>query len=229
MSDLDVDELAAYLHLTPEKVRKMAQRGKLPGRRRGDQWIFSEAEIHHWLEDQIGASDAEGLDKLDGVLDRRETRMDAPPPADTDLRSLIPLDAIEIPLAARTRGSVIRSMCDVVARTGLLWDAPAMAVSVAAREAMHPTALECGAALLHPRRPQSSILSDSVVGVGVTSSPIPFADNGQLVDVFFLICSYDDTTHLRILAELSRAITTTDLLSKLRSAETPADAHAAIG
>ena len=47
MEDLDVPKLAEYLHLTPEQVKKMAVRGRLPGRRVGGQWRFSEAEIHH--------------------------------------------------------------------------------------------------------------------------------------------------------------------------------------
>ena len=31
MEDLDVPKLAEYLHLTPEQVKKMAVRGRLPG------------------------------------------------------------------------------------------------------------------------------------------------------------------------------------------------------
>ena len=53
-NDFDIDSLATYLHLTPAKVTRMADRGKLPGRKVGGQWRFSEAEIHHWLEQRIG-------------------------------------------------------------------------------------------------------------------------------------------------------------------------------
>ena len=56
MDDLDVAKLAEYLHLTPDQVTRMAVRGKVPARKVVGQWRFSEAEIHHWLEERIGAS-----------------------------------------------------------------------------------------------------------------------------------------------------------------------------
>lgn len=219
MEDLDVAQLAAYLHLTPEQVSKMVMRGRLPGRKVGGQWKFSEAEIHHWLEEQIGVSDSEKLTRVQRVLDRA-----AGPITDRPIHELCTVDTIEIPLNARTRGSVIRSMCDLATRSGLMWDAAAMAEAVAAREQMHPTALDCGVALLHPRRPQTSILADSVLAMAVCPSPIPFADRGQLTDIFFLICSYDDTVHLRILAKLSRMIADGEMLDRIRQAESPAEA-----
>ncbi|TWU55144.1 PTS sugar transporter subunit IIA [Rubripirellula reticaptiva] len=219
MEDLDVAQLAAYLHLLPDQVNKMAMRGKLPGRKVGGVWRFSEAEIHHWLEEQIGVSDSEELGKVQQVLDRADPEI-----IDRPIHELCSVDSIEVPLNARTRGSVIRSMCDLAGKTGLMWDAPAMAEAVAAREQMHPTALDCGVALMHPRRPQTSILADSVIALAVCPSAIPFSDRGQLTDIFFLICSYDDTVHLRILAKLSRMISTGNMLENLRAAQSPADA-----
>lgn len=223
MEDLDVSRLADYLHLSPDQVTKMAVRGRLPARKVSGQWRFNEAEIHHWLEELIGVSDQEELDKVQRVLDRA-----AGQPTDRPIHELCTIDTIAVPLNARTRGSVIRSMSDLATRTGMLWDAPAMAEAVADREQMHPTALDCGVALMHPRRPQSSILSDSVVALAVCSSAIPFADAGQLTDVFFLICSYDDPVHLRILAKLSRMIADGEMLTKLREAESAADAWYAL-
>ena len=66
--DFDVMSLAAYLHLTPEQVRKMASRDRLPGRRVGGKWRFSRAEIHQWFEKKIGASDEQGLTEVEKVL-----------------------------------------------------------------------------------------------------------------------------------------------------------------
>ncbi len=54
MEDLDIAKLADYLHLTPPQVSKMALRGRIPARKVGGEWRFNEAEIHHWLEEQIG-------------------------------------------------------------------------------------------------------------------------------------------------------------------------------
>jgi len=220
MEDLDVPKLAEYLHLTPEQVQKMAVRGRLPGRRVGGKWRFSEAEIHHWLEEQIGVSDADELVKVQRVLNRASGQR-----AERPVRDLFSIETTAIPLNARTRGSVIRSMCDLAAQSGLMWDAPAMAEAVKAREKMHPTALDCGVALLHPRRPQTSILADSVVALAVCPSAMPFSDTGHLTDIFFLICSYDDASHLRILAKLSRMVADGQLLKNLRGSESAAEAH----
>ncbi|TWT80106.1 PTS system fructose-specific EIIABC component [Planctomycetes bacterium CA13] len=214
MEDLDVARLAEYLHLTPPQVIKMADRGKVPARKVGGHWVFSEAEIHHWLEDRIGASDSQQLDKVQEVLDRV-----APAAVDRPIYELCTVDTIAVPLNARTRGSVIRSMSELATKSGLMWDASVMSDAISAREEMHPTALDSGVALLHPRRPQTSILSDSVIALGVCPAPIPFAHRGQLTDVFFLICSYDDTSHLRILAKLSRMIVQDDILGELRNCQ----------
>ena len=220
MEDLDVPKLAEYLHLTPDQVKKMAVRGRLPGRRVGGQWRFSEAEIHHWLEEQIGVSDADELVKVQRVLNRATGQH-----VERPLGELCSIETTAIPLNARTRSSVIRSMSELAAQSGLMWDAPAMAEAVKAREKMHPTALDCGVALLHPRRPQTSILADSVVALAVCPSAIPFSDTGHLTDIFFLICSYDDASHLRILAKLSRMVADGELLPNLRGSESPTQAH----
>ena len=60
-SDFDMHTLARYLHLTPQQVAKLADRGKLPGRKVSGEWRFSKADIHHWLETRIGLSDEEEL------------------------------------------------------------------------------------------------------------------------------------------------------------------------
>ena len=219
MEDLDVPKLAEYLHLTPDQVKRMAVRGRLPGRRVGGQWRFSEAEIHHWLEEQIGISDADELDRVQRVLDRANGEA-----TDRPIHELCSMETTALPLNARTRGSVIRSMCDLATRSGLMWDAPAMSEAVRTREQMHPTALDCGVALLHPRRPQTSLLSDSVVALGICPSAIPFSDTGHLTDIFFLICSYDDSSHLRILAKLSRMVADGEMLSNLRQSESVTEA-----
>ncbi|WP_235935390.1 PTS sugar transporter subunit IIA [Candidatus Laterigemmans baculatus] len=221
VEDFDIGQLAAYLHLTPAQVLKMAERNRLPGRKVGGQWRFPEAEIHHWLEERIGAADEEQLERVEAMLDRSAGAEKTP-----RLGELLHPEAVAAPLLARTRSSVIREMCQLAANTGLLWDPAAMGEAVQAREAMHPTALDSGVALLHPRRPQTSILADSLIAVGICRSPLPFSDAGQLTDIFFLICSYDDAVHLRILAKLSRVLGSDDVLTGLRAAESPRDAIA---
>ena len=218
--DFDIAGLAAYLHLLPAQVSRLSDRGKLPGRRVSGQWRFSRPEIHHWLEQRIGLSDGEQLVQMERNLERVDPSQEGA----FSLAALIPKEAIAVPLAARTRGSVITSMSELAASTGLLWDSVKMAEAVTAREAMHPTALDIGVALLHPRRPLSSILSESIVALGIVGSGIPFGGR-SLTDIFFLICVTEDHQHLRILARLSRMISDEDWLASLRSARDARDAY----
>jgi PTS system nitrogen regulatory IIA component len=218
----DVNRLAEYLHMMPAAITRLAERGKLPGRRVGGQWRFSAAEIHHWLEDRIGLSDDDALVHVEGALDRASTSDD---PESISIADLLHPESIESPLEARTRGSVVTRMTELAARTHLLWDPQQMATAVRAREAMHSTALDIGVALLHPRRPMSSILAEAVLALGVTPRGIPFGSGGSVTDIYFLICSTSDHEHLRILARLSRLINDQEFLDTVRAAENSAVLH----
>jgi PTS system nitrogen regulatory IIA component len=220
-ADFDIDRLAAYLHMSAADVVKLAERGKLPARRVGGEWRFSAGEIHHWLEDRIGLSDEDGLVQMEGALDRA-AHEDA---TEVSIAALLRPEAIEVPLDARTRGSVIVKMTELAARTHLLWDPAKMAEAVRAREEMHSTALDNGVALLHPRRPMPGILAEAVLALGISPGGIPFGTGGRLTDIFFLICSTSDHEHLRILARLSRVINGQEFLAAMRSAADAATLH----
>ena len=104
--DFDVDRLAAFLHLLPAQVSRLADRGKLPGRRVGGRWRFSAAEIHHWLEDRIGFSDEHELVEMEGVLQR------AAPPGDEEpisIGRMLRVDAIGKEVCADTLLEATRS------------------------------------------------------------------------------------------------------------------------
>jgi PTS system nitrogen regulatory IIA component len=217
-SHFDIESLARYLCLAPNQVAKMAERGQLPGRKIGGEWRFSEAEVHHWLEQRLSdGSDAE-VKHVESVLNASVGEQ-----KEITIAGLLSAESIALPLPARTKASVVTAMVELAAQTGYLWDVARMDDAVKAREHLHSTALENGVALLHPRRPLPDILAQSFLALGHTSNGIPFGDTkGSLTDVFFLICSLDDPTHLRILARLSRLFLEPDLLAAIRSADSPA-------
>lgn len=216
--DFDIERLAAYLHMMPNVVLRLAERGKIPGRRVGGEWKFAGVEIHHWLENRIGISDEQELMQVEGVLERAAGNRLA---EEISIADLLHIDAIEVPLDAKTRASAIARMTELAERTHLLWDAAKMADAVRAREDMHSTALDNGVALLHPRRPMPAILAEAVLALGVATNGIPFGSGGNLTDIFFLICSTSDHEHLRILARLSRIINNHEFLSAMRAASSP--------
>ena len=213
-TNLNLQQLSRYLHLPDAQIRKLVDKGTIPSRRVNGELIFSRDEVHRWLEQRIGVSDEEELVRVEAALTKS-----IPPGTvedDVSLASLIPEGAIALPLMAKTRDSVIRSMVQLSGTTGLLWDTDAMAEAVKTREELHSTALDNGVALLHPRRPLPGILGDTFLALGIVPSGIPFGGASGLTDVFFLICSMDDRVHLRILTRLSRVLTYPDFLQRLR-------------
>lgn len=212
----DIDSLAAFLHLTPQQVARMADRGKVPGRKVSGQWKFSRAEIHHWFEERIGVSDAEELAEVEQTLQRQRPTGETYP----TLADMLQPAAVAPLLNARSPRAVIESICDLAAQTGQLWDPPKMVEAVKAREELHPTALEGGVALLHPRRPMPHILGEPILALAKTGGGIPFGGSGgALTDIFFLIASYSERQHLHTLARLSRLLSEADFIPQLRAAE----------
>jgi PTS system nitrogen regulatory IIA component len=208
----DAASLARLLQITPGQVERMADRGRVPGRKVGGEWRFSQAEIHHWLEDAIGTSELSDRSKVEAWL------KDHGPPEEARVSQWLRPETINCPMDARTRSSVIQKMVQLVAQTGLLWDEGKMRDAVRDREHLHPTALDNGVALLHPRRPLGSILAEPVLAIGSTQQGIAFGGpRGELTDVFFLICSVDDTGHLQMLAKLSRMLADPEFVLGLRT------------
>lgn len=221
--DFDLESLAKHLHLSPEQVRKMADRGKLPGRRVGGTWKFARAEIHHWFETKIGLSDEKELIEVQKVLSQQSdaTAVETP----DNISAVLSDERIALPLVARTKNSVIEKICEFASLSGALWQPEDMASALRSREELHPTALESGVALLHPRRPRPTFFGEPFIALGITSSGIPFGGpRGCLTDIFFLIASADEASHLRTLARLSRLVQQDELLSQLREAESAGQA-----
>jgi nitrogen PTS system EIIA component len=213
-NDFDIDGLARYLHITPQQVERLASRGLVPARRVGGKWRFSPAEIHHWMEERMGLLEDNELQHVEGAL----LRADNLEAENICIADMLHPDTIEIGLRGRTRNSVINEMCQLAARTGLLWDPDAMAEAVRAREQLQSTAMDNGVALMHPRRPLANILAEPLLAVGIAPQGIPFGGSSRLTDVFLLICSCDDRGHLRTLARLSRLICDDTFLPRLREA-----------
>ncbi len=217
--DFDVGGLAAYLHITPQQVERLANRGKVPGRKVAGQWRFSSPEIHHWMEERMGLLPDNELQQMESALGG------SPSPDGLPLSRMLSVESIALPLVAKTKRSAIEEMIELATRTGMLWDPARMIEAVQAREQLQSTAMPNGVALLHPRRPLANVLAEPLLALGVSFQGIPFGGGRSLTDVFILICSTDDRGHLRTLARLSRMLQETTFLDGLRDAENPATAR----
>ncbi|MGL6194653.1 MAG: PTS sugar transporter subunit IIA [Thermoguttaceae bacterium] len=218
-SDFDISRLSKYVHMTEKQVQKLADKGEIPGRKLKGEWVFSKEEVHHWLEHRIGLAGDQELAGVEDVLAKNAVEVET----EISIASLIPEGGIEIPFLAKTKDSVIRSITALAINTGLLWDSEKMIEALRKREELHPTALDNGVALLHPRRPMPSILGETFLVLGISPNGVPFGGNfSGLTDIFFLICSEDDRIHLRVLARLSRILARPKFLENLRELSDPA-------
>src|SRR5258708_18556129 len=186
---MDVEQLATYLQRDVREVNKMASRGYLPGQKVGGHWRFARVEINQWIETQMPSYTAEELTDLEAHGAQSE---------DPWLASLLSPACIVVPLPATTRGSVLRKLVKAAEQTWQVYDPQAILEAIRQREQLRSTALPNGVAIPHPHRPLPAALGESLVAYGRTASPIPFgAPNGNLTDIFFLVCSRHDRTHLR--------------------------------
>lgn len=209
---MSLSELAEYLHLGVQQVERLMSREDLPARRVAGEWRFSRAEIHQWLEDRLGLYGDKELAQVEGAMERHSTQRSAI----LRLTELIRPELIRIPLPARTRDSVVREMVAIGTEAGLLWDPERMADALRTREELMSTAMDNGVAILHPRRPQDSILAEPYVALGITSQGIPFGGSRSLTDVFFCVASISDRGHLSTLARISRLLQREGFLQELR-------------
>ena len=102
-------------------------------------------------------------------------------------------------------------------RTGLVVYPADLLKSLEERERLGSTALAGGVALLHPLHHEPYMFEDSFVLLARAVQPVPFGSpDGELTDLFFLICCQDERIHLHLLARLCTMCHRTDLLESLR-------------
>lgn len=213
---MDLDQLASYLRRDSRELHKLAARGELPGRKVGGAWRFARAEINLWLGTAMRGFDDEQLKHIEDTH---------PEPQEPLLTNLLPPACVEVPLAARTKDSILRDMVRLAEQSWQVYDPETVLDAIRAREEIASTAQPDGVAVLHPRRPLPAALGEHVLAFGRTSSGVPFGGpDGGLTDVYFLVCCRDDKTHLRVLARIARLLLREDFPDQIRAADTPAEA-----
>lgn len=209
--NLTIEELARHIGMDAREVRRLADRGQLPGQLVGGQWRFNQAAMLDWLQREMHGLGDEHLRNL-------ERAMSDDPDRSPLLGELIPTDAVEIFLPARSRASVLRELVNLVDRTGMLYDGDALHAALAEREELCSTGLAGGFAFPHPRRPLPFATAEPLVCVARVPAGIPFgAPDGRITDLFILVCAHDERRHLQILARLG-LLFSNELADRLRAA-----------
>jgi PTS system nitrogen regulatory IIA component len=218
MEILDIDQLAALLSRDTREVGKLADRGKVPGRKVNGQWRFARAEINHWLETRLHEYDADQLRALETT--------EEPQSEPLLLSSLFSESLVSVPLPATTRSSVLRELVKLAEQSWQVYDAEAVLTAITERETMQSTSLLAGVAIPHAHRPLGDgVLGEPIVAFAKTARAIPFGgDKGMMTDLFFLVLSKDYPGHLRVMARLARLFLLEGFLDGLRNCETSLEA-----
>lgn len=211
-----LNDLSKQLGRDRRELEKLANRGRIPGRKVQGEWQFHPTEITHWLEEEMRSYTTSELERVEQTNASEETD------SDFLISNLMPVELIEVPLNARTKRSVLESMIEVAGRTWQIWEPATVLNAIQEREDAYPTAFANGVAIPHPRNPIPGAVGEPVIAYGRTLSGIPFgAENGTLTDIFFLVICSDASTHLSALARLGRMMQLPDFLVQLREANTP--------
>ncbi|HTI99431.1 MAG TPA: PTS sugar transporter subunit IIA [Dongiaceae bacterium] len=213
---LNLEEVAAYLHLSPTDILQRVKYQEIPSERRGDRIMFSKGEIDDWASQRILHLPERRLAEYHQQSLQAVRQLS---PAQAVLPALLQPDFIHLDLDARTRASVLRELVRCAEATGRVNDPAGLLASVEAREALGATAMNGGWAVPHPRQSEPYLLEASFLVVARTIQGIHFgAPDGEPTRWFFLLCCQDGALHLFALARLCFLFRQTDLLAELEAA-----------
>ena len=200
-----LEEFARHIAMDAREVRRLADRGKLPGQKVGGQWRFNRARVTEWLQQEMPKLDESRLIALEEAMSgpRPESAGDAR----MSVTELIDVNGVAATLPAKTKGSVIRRLVELAEQTGMLYDASGLLDAIQEREDLYSTALPNGVAIPHPRQPMPYVSAEPLVCIGRIIGGVAFGGAHRgLTQLFFLICSHDDRGHLHVLARLMRLL-----------------------
>ncbi len=212
---MTLDELARHIGMDAREVRRLAEKGVLPGHQIGGEWRFNRAMMLDWLQREMHGLGDRNIVNLERAMSDGDHGLVVAP--------LLAVEAVELNLAARSRASVLRELVAVAERTGLVYDPVALVTALEERESLASTALAGGFAFPHPRRPQPYATAEPLLCVARVAAGLPYsAPDGGLTDLFVLIISHDERAHLRVLARLARLFNAA-LPDEIRAATSPAE------
>ena len=213
---MDLRAAAAQLHMDVLELKHFAQRGEVPARQRGDDFLFEHRLLDEWAQRRLVSlahKQLAGEHRID-VAERRRARG-----TDCHVSELLPPGGVNMCLTARNGGGVIRDMTDLADATGLVYDPTTLFAELTAREEAASTAVGGGAAFLHPKYNDPYLFQEAFIAFARAERPVFFgAQDGEGTDLFFLICCPDRTLHLHVLARLCLLAHGTALLEELRAA-----------
>ena len=207
---MTLHDVAVYLQLNERTVLKMAQNGEIPATKVVNQWRFMRSLVNEWLMYKI--------ETLPPHLDTDEEKLKE----EVKLHRLARLELMNLDIVPGDKMKVLGQLTFPMIESRFLTRRKYFLDRLIERENMMTTALGNGVAVPHPRHPILNLFPECAISIGICKDGTEFgADNGQLVYVFFTVCSSDDARHLRILAKIAGFASNKAYVRKLIKAKTP--------
>ena len=212
---LTVREVAEILKLHPRTVAKMARSGEIPATRIGRVWRFDEAVVLEWFKTRLeGGTTGKGTATAAGDSWTWN--------GTTRVADFLRKETVQYTAERKSKQEVLESLAALAMRTRRVPNYEQLFQSLVEREEMCPTALEGGIAFPHPRHPLDH-LRQPVLALLVTRYGVEFgASDEKATRAFVLVCSPDDSAHVRILSHLARLFRPTNAVARLTRCHTPA-------
>jgi len=202
---LTVKEMAQLLKLNDRTVLKMAQTGALPAAKIGGQWRFKRELVDRWLDD-----------RMLGSMETSPGRAAVSAGAVTPFSEMLDERLVKLDLEGSAKTELLRQLVQLLVDSHYLERSDSFLRKLLKREKLMTTALGDGVAFPHTRTPQKDLFERPKVVVGVSRRGVDFdALDGKPVHALFLICASDDSTHLHILAQLTRVIRGIETVERL--------------
>ena len=220
---MNIDQVARYLRVTPQRVNQLVLQGELPCGQTGRHTMFRRRDVDAWASQHIMSLRERGLSEFHRAASKQTEREDHAPFAVFSM--LTPARTIAA-LQSHTKAAVLRDLAAVAEKESLLYDPKDLVRSLEEREALCSTGLAGGVAIVHPRNHDPYIASEPFIVMARAAHPIGFgAPDGKPTDIFFLLVATNDRYHLQSLARLCMMMTNTTLLADLRQAETSGEMY----
>ncbi len=193
---LTTQELSVYLKLNEKTILKMAQTGKIPGFKIGNQWRFYLSTVDEYLQDNIVKTATYNIEQM------------------VSLTEIMPLSRltnesyINLHLKSENKEDVLHELASIAFEAGIVNSVDAIFNKLLEREKMLSTAIGKGIAIPHPRNPSDELFSQPCVVIARSVRGVDFkALDGNKVNMFFMPCATDVVMHLKLLSKISKLLT----------------------
>lgn len=214
--EMNLNEVAEYLHLQPQDIEQLVKRGEIPHEKRGGRPVFRRLDVDAWASQRILGLGAKPLKEYHARTTAATRKL---VPGEELMPLLVKPEFVHPELKGKTRSSILRELCRLADATGLVSDPQELLQSLEEREALCPTGLPGGLAVPHPRHHLPYLFQESFLLVARSLQDIPFgAPDGEPTRLFFLLACQDERLHLHTLARLCLMAQKTQLVLRLLEA-----------